>query len=79
MNLRIAAIGVGHWHALYDAAYLKTLVQWPGMQLIAIHDPEITERNLGSLQAISRFVCTKSAAGATANLATGTRKGVHET
>lgn len=40
MNLRIAAIGVGHWHALYDAAYLKTLVQWPGMQLIAIHDPD---------------------------------------
>lgn len=41
MNLRIAAIGVGHWHALHDAAYLKTLVQWPGMQLIAVHDPDL--------------------------------------
>ena len=27
MMIRVAAIGVGHWHALYDAAYLKTLVR----------------------------------------------------
>ena len=29
MTIRIAAIGVGHWHSLYDAAYLRTLVKMP--------------------------------------------------
>ncbi|HJQ63749.1 MAG TPA: Gfo/Idh/MocA family oxidoreductase [Burkholderiales bacterium] len=41
MPVRIAAIEVGHWHALFDAAYLKTLVQWPDVRLIGIHDPDV--------------------------------------
>jgi predicted dehydrogenase len=40
LSLRIAAIGVGHWHSLFDAAYLKTLVGMPGVQLVAIQDSD---------------------------------------
>lgn len=38
--VRIAAIEVGHWHALFDAAYLKTLVQWPDVRLVGVQDPD---------------------------------------
>ncbi len=38
--IRVAAIGVGHWHSLFDAAYLKTLVLLPDAQLVAVHDPD---------------------------------------
>ncbi len=38
MTIRIAAIGVNHWHALYDAAYLRHLVVMPDVKLVAIHD-----------------------------------------
>lgn len=38
--LRVASIGVGHWHALYDAAYLKTLVRMPDVRLVGVHDPD---------------------------------------
>lgn len=40
MPLRIAAIGVGHWHALFDAAYLKTLARMPGVRLVGVQDPD---------------------------------------
>ena len=40
MPIRIAAIGVGHWHSLYDAAYLKTLAGMPEAQLAGVHDPD---------------------------------------
>ena len=40
MTLRIAAIGVGHWHSLYDAAYLKALAGMPEAALVAVHDPD---------------------------------------
>jgi predicted dehydrogenase len=39
-TIRIAAIGVGHWHSLYDAAYLKTLAAWPDVRLVGVHDPD---------------------------------------
>jgi len=35
---RVAAIGVGHWHSLYDSAYLRHLVGMPDMRLVAVHD-----------------------------------------
>ena len=38
--MRIAAIGVGHWHALYDAAYLRILAGVPDVQLVGLHDPD---------------------------------------
>jgi len=40
MSIRIAAIGVSHWHSLYDAAYLCRLVRMPDVQLVGLHDAE---------------------------------------
>lgn len=40
MTIRIAAIEVGHWHSIYDAAYLKTLVKMPDVRLVAVQDPD---------------------------------------
>src|SRR5262245_5004860 len=36
---RVAAIGVGHWHSLYDSAYLRHLAAMPDVQLVGLHDP----------------------------------------
>ncbi len=36
----IAAIGVGHWHSLYDAEYLPLLRQMPDIQILALQDPD---------------------------------------
>src|SRR6266545_3742815 len=33
MTIRIAAIGVGHWHAVHDAAYLRHLTAMPDVAL----------------------------------------------
>ncbi|HKU71565.1 MAG TPA: Gfo/Idh/MocA family oxidoreductase [Burkholderiales bacterium] len=41
MSLRIAAIEVGHWHSLFDAAYLKALVKLPDVRLVGIQDPDM--------------------------------------
>jgi len=38
----IAAIGVNHWHSLYDAAYLPQLQQMPGVRILAVHDTDAT-------------------------------------
>jgi predicted dehydrogenase len=38
MAIRIAAIEVSHWHAVYDAAYLRHLVAMPDVKLVAIQD-----------------------------------------
>ena len=40
MQIRIAAIGAGHWHSLHDAAYLKTLLGMPEATLVGVHDPD---------------------------------------
>lgn len=40
MPVRIAAIGVGHWHSLFDAAYLKTLARMPEVHLVGVQDPD---------------------------------------
>ena len=39
--LRIAAIEVGHWHSLFDAAYLKALVKLPDVRLVGVQDPDM--------------------------------------
>lgn len=36
----VAAIGVTHWHALYDAAYLPMLLELPDVRLVALHDDD---------------------------------------
>lgn len=38
--IRVAAIEVGHWHSLFDAAYLKTLARMPQVQLVGVQDPD---------------------------------------
>ena len=38
MVTRIAAIGVSHWHSLYDAAYLRHLAGMPDVQLVGLQD-----------------------------------------
>jgi predicted dehydrogenase len=38
MTARVAAIGVTHWHSLYDSAYLRHLAGMPAFELVAIHD-----------------------------------------
>lgn len=38
--MRVAAIGVGHWHALYDAAYLRHLAAMPDVEIVGLHDPD---------------------------------------
>ena len=40
MSIRIAAIEVGHWHSLFDAAYLKTLARMPDVRLAGVQDPD---------------------------------------
>jgi predicted dehydrogenase len=40
MTIRVAAVGVSHWHALNDAAYLRHLVAMPDVQLVAIQDSD---------------------------------------
>jgi predicted dehydrogenase len=41
LPIRIAAIGVGHWHSLYDAAYLKTLAGMPEARLVGVQDRDV--------------------------------------
>lgn len=36
----IAAIGVNHWHSLYDAAYLPQLRQMPEVRILAVQDSD---------------------------------------
>jgi predicted dehydrogenase len=56
--IRVAAIGVGHWHSLYDSAYLKHLAGMPGFSLVALHDesPEIAARRAAVLGHPPTFV-----------------------
>lgn len=39
MSTRVAAIGVSHWHSLYDSAYLRHLAGLPGYELVGLQDP----------------------------------------
>jgi len=38
MIIRVAGIEVGHWHSLYDAAYLRHLIAMPDVALVAVQD-----------------------------------------
>jgi len=40
MSIRVTAIEVGHWHSLFDAAYLKALVKMPEVRLVGVQDPD---------------------------------------
>jgi predicted dehydrogenase len=40
MSTRVAAIGVCHWHSLYDSAYLRHLASMDDVQIVGIHDDD---------------------------------------
>jgi predicted dehydrogenase len=40
MTIRVAAIEVSHWHALFDAAYLRHLVAMPDVALVGVQDSD---------------------------------------
>lgn len=40
MTIRIAAIEVGHWHAVHDAAYLRHLTAMPDVALVGVQDSD---------------------------------------
>jgi len=40
MTIRIAAIEVGHWHAVHDAAYLRHLTAMPDVVLVGVQDSD---------------------------------------
>ena len=40
MTIRIAAIGVSHWHAVHDAAYLRHLTAMPDVDLVGVQDSD---------------------------------------
>jgi predicted dehydrogenase len=40
MTIRIAAIGVSHWHAVHDAAYLRHLTVMPDVALVGVQDSD---------------------------------------
>jgi predicted dehydrogenase len=40
MTIGVAAAGVSHWHAVFDAAYLRHLVAMPDVALVGVQDGE---------------------------------------
>lgn len=38
MTIHVAAIGVTHWHSLYDAAYLRLMADMDDVQIVGIQD-----------------------------------------
>jgi predicted dehydrogenase len=57
MSIRVAAIEVSHWHALYDAAYLRHLVAMPDVDLVAIQDsdPHIVAKRAAEVAHLPTF------------------------
>ena len=51
MAIHVAAIGVSHWHSLYDAAYLRHLAAMPDVKIVGIHDdePEIAKHRVAAI------------------------------
>src|SRR5205809_1216016 len=51
MTIRVPAIEVNHWHALYDAAYLRHLIAMPDVKLVAIQgsDASLVARRAAEL------------------------------
>jgi predicted dehydrogenase len=39
-RIRIAAIGVSHWHSLYDSAYLRHAAGMPDVELVGLQDAD---------------------------------------
>jgi predicted dehydrogenase len=57
MSIRVAAIEVGHWHAVYDAAYLRHLLAMPDVDLVGIQDsdPDLVSRRAAEIGSSATF------------------------
>lgn len=40
MTIRVAAIGVCHWHSIYDSAYLRHLAAMEDVEIVGVHDDQ---------------------------------------
>ena len=51
MTIRVASIGVTHWHSLWDNAYLPQLLPMDDVHIVALHDedPSITAHRVAEL------------------------------
>ena len=51
MSTRIAAVGVCHWHSLYDSAYLRHLVRMDDVEIVGLQDddPTVAQHRAGEL------------------------------
>ena len=41
MTIRVAAIGVCHWHSIYDSAYLRHLAAMKDVEIVGVHDDQL--------------------------------------
>ena len=41
MSTRVAAIGVSHWHSLYDSAYLRHLARMDDVDIVGLQDDDL--------------------------------------
>ena len=51
MTIRVAAIGVCHWHSIYDSAYLRHLAAMDDVEIVGVHDdqPDIAEHRVSEI------------------------------
>ena len=60
MTIRVAAIGVCHWHSLYDSAYLRHLAAMEDVDIVGVHDdqPDIAAHRVSEIGGgIPTFTC----------------------
>ena len=51
MTIRVAAIGICHWHSIYDSAYLRHLAAMDDVGIVGIHDdqPDIAAHRVSEI------------------------------
>ena len=60
MTIRVAAIGVCHWHSIYDSAYLRHLAAMEDVEIVGVHDdqPDIAAHRVSEIGgSIPTFTC----------------------
>jgi predicted dehydrogenase len=57
MTIRVAAVGVSHWHAVHDAAYLRHLIAMPDVKVVGIQDadPNIVAKRSAEVGGLPTF------------------------
>ena len=51
MTIRVAAIGVCHWHSIYDSAYLRHLAAMEDVEIVGVHDdrPDVAAHRVSEI------------------------------